>query len=169
MRCRLSTIAFTVAVSMAPIGCGLSSRLAGRAAFPGGVRYQTELRPSPSGPIAGSGPPHVALASAPAVGQRPGISPPGSAAEVIPTPRPNVPQNVGPPGPAEIVATPRPDGPATLPQINPGVVPPPPGTVLAGPPPAKPSRGWRGFLPSHDTDEDRPGWWTPDYRSGTSD
>jgi hypothetical protein len=46
----------------------------------------------------------------------------------------------------------------------------PPAPMMTAPAPAtKPFRKWRGFLPSHDTDEDRPGWWTPDYRSGTSD
>jgi hypothetical protein len=33
---------------------------------------------------------------------------------------------------------------------------------------AKPASSWRGFMPSKNHDEDRAGWWTPDYR-GMSD
>jgi hypothetical protein len=71
------------------------------------------------------------------------------------------------PGTAELVPTPQPDitvsGPA--PNCPSGV----PGQVLAPAPTAKPARRWGGFLPAHGTNEDRPGWWTPDYGGGTSD
>ena len=79
-------------------------------------------------------------------------------AEIVPTPRPD---NRGP-GP-EVVPTPR-HGPAVAPNCPPGV----PGQGPVPGPPPKPVPWWRGFLPAHGTNEDRPGWWTPDYGGGTS-
>ena len=44
------------------------------------------------------------------------------------------------------------------------LAPAPPGQAPSGASAPK----WRGFLPAHGTNEDRPGWWTPDYGGGTS-
>lgn len=69
----------------------------------------------------------------------------------------------------ETIGTPRPDSPSPGQPVTPLC---PPGAPRQGfgpaPPPAKPARRWRGFLPAQGTDEDRPGWWTPDYGGGTS-
>lgn len=80
------------------------------------------------------------------------------------------PMQGGQAGGAEVVPTPRPDSPGSGPALAPGCLPGAPGQgpVTAPPAPPRPARWWRGFLPAHGTDEDRPGWWTPDYGGGTS-
>jgi hypothetical protein len=88
--------------------------------------------------------------------------------EVVPTPAADAPAGFIPPAP-HLPLAPRPlagppTGPFRLPNVNAGK---PVYHAVAGPPPVKPARKWRGFLPAHDTDEDRPGWWSPDYRGST--
>lgn len=86
-----------------------------------------------------------------------------------PTGQMGPPVNRGQAAGPEMIAAPRPDiaGPG-----QPAMQPCPPNgqgpRFDTMPPAAKPVRKWRGFLPAQDTDEDRPGWWTPDYGGGTS-
>ena len=174
MPCRLGAIVLAIAMSTAQPGCNVPSRLDSRAALPAGVRH----RPSSywgfgraSAPLrnVASNQPNVPLPSAPMVARQPRTSPLGNGPEIIATPRPDGASTVGPLGPTEIVATPRPNAPAVPPSaMNAGPPLPAPAAMPPAPPSPRPWRKWRGFLPAHGTDEDRPGWWTPDYGGGTS-
>jgi hypothetical protein len=154
---RLAVTALTLTLTA---GCSQSSKWGRRTSPPAGplANPYNAANPYPTGNY-GAVPPNQAVV--------PGGPQAGPNSQVMwPTrqagPPPNVNQVRGP----EVVATPRPDaagpGPSATPLCPPGQGPGPVG------PPAIPTRKWRGFLPAHGTDEDRPGWWTPDYGGGTS-
>lgn len=145
----LATLLVAVAV-----GCAPSSQLA-RPSNPPADPYA--LGSAPAGRLAAAGQPGFAP-TAPGGGKNNNVAQPTGRA-----------MNAGQAGGAEVVATPQPDNSGLGPAVAPNY---PPAAARQRPVAVRPSKRvswWRGFLPAHGTNEDRPGWWTPDYGGGTSD
>lgn len=159
----LALIAFA---SVSPVGCSQFSKWARPSAPPLGTGPYPNNAANIYPPANRTLPP-ANPAFAPMAGQG------GQPGQVVrPTGPASMPVRGGPASAPEVVATPRPDGvlpaptisrvPQTMPPMAPGQAP---GFLPTAP---KPACKWRGFLPAHGTNEDRPGWWTPDYGGGTS-
>lgn len=153
--------------SFSPTGCSQFSKWARPSAPPPGIGPYPNNAANTHPPANRTVPPGNP-AFAPMAGQR------GQPGQVVnPTGPASMPVRGGPASAPEVVATPRPDGalpdPPALSRVPPAMPPIAPGQSSGFLRPApKPACKWRGFLPAHGTNEDRPGWWTPDYGGGTS-